>query len=504
MGASGRTSRPVSIQRQTLWSILPLLVVTVVNIVSVPLFYRYLGSEMYALWLYVLTFTGIFGFMDLGLGVAVGRYMGVAIGQGNHQAVREYWGTGNAIAIPLLAVMAAGFTLVGFFWGPGWFKVSAQNVALLRWSFVAGGLGLFLAYYSQFWLILSQTHLDFKFLAILRTAASLIQIVPSIPLAWATGNPLILILWATATSGLQLAVFVWHARKHYQLGFSFGYAAWARARDMALYTSKTFVTLLVNSLLGSADRLVLGRLAPPADFAHYAICTNVGGRIQGLSGAIMGPVFSHTNRAVGGGRQESFAAIYDETFKFTFPWYALVSIWAAIWHPVLLRLWLGAELGGAVAPLFAPIIAACSLTAISTISSAQLGSLNRLGTGLVFTVGTGLLLIVGIYFGWHWHGVVGVAWGFLFSRAVVVAQDLYVMRLIRAGGWLAASTWRHLAAQLIVALVFSATAWLGPRTSLWQLLPAVVHGAVVAGWILRRPLRDLSLKMRGDMSPKVV
>ena len=36
----------------------PLLVVTLVNIVSVPLFYRYLGPEMYALWFYVLTFTG--------------------------------------------------------------------------------------------------------------------------------------------------------------------------------------------------------------------------------------------------------------------------------------------------------------------------------------------------------------------------------------------------------------------------------------------------------------
>ncbi len=71
----------MSLKKQTLWSIVPLLVITAINIVSVPLFYRFLGPVLYALWFYVLTFTGAFGFMDLGLGVAVGRYIGVALGE---------------------------------------------------------------------------------------------------------------------------------------------------------------------------------------------------------------------------------------------------------------------------------------------------------------------------------------------------------------------------------------------------------------------------------------
>src|ERR1700719_4799734 len=98
----------MSLKKQTFWSVLPLITVTVINIASVPLLCRYLGAEMYALWFYVLTFTGAFGFMDLGLGVAVGRYIGVALGRNDFQAVREYWGTGNSIAIPLLAVTGIG------------------------------------------------------------------------------------------------------------------------------------------------------------------------------------------------------------------------------------------------------------------------------------------------------------------------------------------------------------------------------------------------------------
>jgi len=480
---------------------LPLLAVTVVNLVSVPLFYRYLGAEMYALWFYVLTFTGAFGFMDLGIGVAVGRYMGLALGKGDLEAVREYWGTGNAIVIPLLALMALLFTAVGVWFGPRWFNVAPSHVSLLRGSFIAGGAGLFLSYYGQYWLILSQAHLDFKFLGVLRTAISLLQVIPSIPLAWATGNPLILIGWAALTTLLQLGIFIWHARKTYRLGFSFAYARKTRAREMATYTSKTFGSMLVNALLGSVDRLTLGKLAPAADFAHYTICTNAGGRIQGLSQAVMGPVYNHTSRALGSGH--SVVAVYDQTFNFVFPWYVLAMVWAAVWHPALLHLWLGPTLGAAVEPLFTPIFIGCCLTAIANISGAQLGPLNRVGTGTGFSLAAGLLLIAGVYLGWRWGGIGGVAWGFLFSRVAYIAQDLYVIHLIGAEGWWSARTWRVVWRQGGLGLAFSCTMlWLS-RDSLWNIGPALVHAGFAAFLALDMPGKRLGEIIRSRFSPLI-
>jgi O-antigen/teichoic acid export membrane protein len=488
----------MSLKKQTLWSVAPLIVVTAVNIVSVPLFYRYLGAELYALWFYVLTFTGAFGFMDLGLGVAVGRYVGVALGRDDLQAVREYWGTGNAIAIPLLAAMGLIFGIIGVIFGPKWFNVDPSLIGLLRWSFVAGGVGLFLSYYGQFWLILSQAHLDFKFLSILRTATALLQIIPSIALAWATRSPLVLILWATAISALQLGVFIGHAKKSYQLNFGFGHAGWSRAREMAAYTGKTFASLLVGSFLGSADRLVLGKLAPAFDFTNYSISSNVGGRIQGLSVAVMGPVFHNTSRAVGRESPESAAAVYNEIFDFTFPWYLLASIWVWLWHPVFLRLWLGDKLSTAIAPIFVPIVIGCCLTAISNISTAQLGPLNRVGIGLIFNILTVVLLVVGVFEGWRWSGVVGVAWAFLFSRIALIVQDLFVIRLIGAGGWCAARTWKHFAVQFAIGLAFFSTVFFWPRSSLWQLIPACLHGCVIGARVLHDPVRTTLLKMRTE------
>ena len=160
--------------------------------------------------------------------------------------MREYWGTGNAIVVPLLAVMAVAFTVVGVFFGPAWFKVAPEEAQLLRWCFVAGGIGLFFSFYSQFWLILSQTYLDFKFLGVLRTAMGLLQVIPAIVLAWATGNPLVLIAWSTATAALQLGIFVLHGRKAYGLGLGLEERKWERAREMAAYTAKTFAALVTN------------------------------------------------------------------------------------------------------------------------------------------------------------------------------------------------------------------------------------------------------------------
>src|SRR5476649_2926562 len=85
----------MSIKRQTVWSLLPLLVTGAIGFFTMPLFLRFLGDEMCALWMYIGTVSGMFGFADMGLGVVVGRYIAVALGKSDAAAVRGYWGTGN-------------------------------------------------------------------------------------------------------------------------------------------------------------------------------------------------------------------------------------------------------------------------------------------------------------------------------------------------------------------------------------------------------------------------
>jgi hypothetical protein len=338
--------------------------------------------------------------------------------------------------------------------------------------------------------------LDFKFISLLRVAMTLLQILPSIALAFFTQNPLLLIVWRTLVSLLQLGVFVRHARRNYHLGFNLQTASFARAREMAAYTGKNFLGLIAGSLFGSVDRVMLGKLAPTADFSPYFFSGNIGARLQSLSVAVMGPVLYNTARVVDSGR-EAAAKIYNETFAFVFDWYLLAALWLGLWHPVLLRVWLvhtmGMELGQQtalrVAPLLTPLVVACCLSAMANISGAQLASLNRMGTAVGFNVAAGLLAGAGVWVGWNAAGVVGAAYGFLFSRIAYLAQDLFAMHLMKAGGWLDFHTWLKMGAQGLVGAGFALSYLAFKHDSYWLLIPAGLHGGLVAAWILRRPLR---------------
>jgi len=486
----------MSIKRQSLWNMTPLLAVSAVNLLSVPLFLRSLGAEMFALWFYVITFNGLFGFADMGLGVAVGRYIGIALGKNDQAAVRSYWGTGNLIILPVLTLVVLAFIGIGVELGPKWFNVAPDHANLLRACFVAGGFGLFFAYYGQYWLFLSQAHLDFKFVGVLGTCTSLLQVIPAIALAFLTRNPLVLILWGALIGLLQLGIYVWHTRRKYSLGFNFGAASFARVREMSVFTGKTFMNLVSGSLFNSIDRVVLGKFAPAADFSYYTISANLGGRLQSLSFSVMGPVFFNTSRAVGDQRRAT-SDIYNETFSFVFEWYLLAAIWVGLWHPVLLRLWLthtmGAEAGHQTAvhvgPLLVPLVLACCINAIANISAAQLASLNRLGAAIGFNASAGLLAVAGVWMGWNAAGVIGAAYGFLGSRIAFLAQDLFAIHLIKAGGWLDFRTWLKIGAQGMVAAVFALSYLWFQFDSYWLLIPAALHGGLVAAWLLRRQLQ---------------
>jgi O-antigen/teichoic acid export membrane protein len=481
--------RPTGLKRQFFWSMIPLLVISVVNLVSVRLFYRYLGAEMYALWFYVITLTGSFGFIDMGLGTAVARNVGIAIGAGDMKAAREYWGTGNAMIIPVLLLMSLVFMAIGVAFGPKWFQVSSENVRMLRWAFVAGGFGLFFAYYSTFWLSLSQAHLDFKFIGVVRSIVNLVQVLAALGLAFLTSNPVILVGVGALASLAQLVIFAWHARRKYHIGFNLGDASMARAREMMGMSGKIFAMILIDAFGSNMDRLFLGRLSPPAVFAHYTISYNLGARIRQLGGSIMGPVFNQTNRALGSGNAGSTAAIYNETFNFTFGFYALGAIWTTLWHPLFLRLWLGQELALQVAPAFTPVVIAFCLSGVGLISAAQLVPLNRAGTQMCFAVVNSIGMGLGAIAGWHWGGLGGVGWGLLASRLVTVTQDLYVIRMIGGGGWLAMRTWLHLLGQIAFGCAFFLPTLLLPESSYWKVATAALHGGLVGAWLLRHQLR---------------
>jgi O-antigen/teichoic acid export membrane protein len=416
---------------QTLWSMMPLLVTSVISVISVPLYFRVLGSDMYAMWFYIGTMTGALGFMDLGIGVAVGRFIGVALGRKDTQAVREYWATGNALVLPLVLFFAAVFVTVGAIWGPHWFKIGISERSCFRWAIFFSGIGLFFNYYGQMWNVLAQAHLDFKYLSMLRTWVGLATTVGILIVALLTRNLALIFLYSTLLAALQFTLLLRRGEKKYGLPVLHP-SDFSRKRllEMLPYTMKTFGQLLSSSIIGSLDRIILGRLAPSGDFAAYGASQNVGGRLAGLSVAIMGPIFHNTTRGVGGDATKKPGDIFRESFALMFPWYSLVIVCVFFWSGSITYLWLGAKYGITVAVAFPWIVAALSIAAIGNISGAQLGGLDRVGTGLILQTLSGLLAGACVWIGWKISGLAGASLGFLISKSPCLIQDVLVRKWV--------------------------------------------------------------------------
>jgi O-antigen/teichoic acid export membrane protein len=463
---------------------MPILVTSVVSIVSVPLYFRFLGDEMYAMWFYVGTLTGAFGFMDLGMGVAACRYIGVALGANDEPAASQYWATSHAIVLPMVTFFALVFIAIGVLFGPEWFNVSGEDARTLQWAMIWGGVGLFFSYYGQMWFVLSATHLDFRFLSIIRSSLGIASSLGTLAVAMIFKNTAALLAYAALLGLIQFCILLHRGNTRYALPVRFAEYRWARLKEMLPYTVKTFLQLISGSVLGSADRLLLGRLAPAPAFAAYNVALNIGSRMQNLSQAAMGPIFCNTSRGVGGDATRQPEAIYRDSLGFLFPWYGLVVVWVSVWSEPLVQFWLN-ENAAMVGQAFPWVVAGCCLSALSNISGAQLGPMNRVGSGLFFSLlssGLSALMVLG---GWYLAGLSGAAAGFLVSRISLFFQDAFVRH--HGGFWYDRSDLRLLLTQAVFLIFCAGSHLVASAASLslsLTVLLAFLSGITCAGYLL--------------------
>jgi O-antigen/teichoic acid export membrane protein len=113
-----------------------------------------------------------------------------------------------------------------------------------------------------------------------------------------------------------------------------------------------------------------------------------------------------------------------------FPWYSLAIIGVFFWADPVTALWLGPKYGPSVAQAFPWVVSALCLNAIANISGAQLGGLDRVGTGLILQTISALLSAALTILGWSLGGLSGAAAGFFLARLVWCVQDGLVRRWV--------------------------------------------------------------------------
>ena len=101
------------------------------SLVTIPLTFRYLGSERYGLWMVLISLISAMGFADLGIGNGVMNAISEAYGKDDHELAREYVSSG-------LVLMLGIATFLGIAGAVAYPWISWQRVFNVHSAGVAG------------------------------------------------------------------------------------------------------------------------------------------------------------------------------------------------------------------------------------------------------------------------------------------------------------------------------------------------------------------------------
>ena len=116
-----------------------LALLTVQGLVLVPLYLRYVGTELYGAWLASGDLLGWLALLDMGVAAVATQRMAAAHGRGDRAEVGEYYATGIAVQAVLVAVLA-GLAAAAAPFIPGWLGIHGPDARLLSACFAVAGV----------------------------------------------------------------------------------------------------------------------------------------------------------------------------------------------------------------------------------------------------------------------------------------------------------------------------------------------------------------------------
>lgn len=137
---------PKSLGKYALRSGLATTSVSMVNLVTglllTPFVMTSLGDTINGYWVIIKMIIGYYGFIDLGLSMAIARYVAVAVGQGDKEEVKRIVQTGLSFVLLLdvflLAIVVAAGALLPQF-------TTAEEVGLIQQIFFIAGIGMLMS-----------------------------------------------------------------------------------------------------------------------------------------------------------------------------------------------------------------------------------------------------------------------------------------------------------------------------------------------------------------------
>ena len=395
-----------------------------------PTIIFHLGVKDYGIYLFIYTFLGLLGLLNIGAGTAIAKYMAHYSGQKDEAVLLGFIRTANSM---LVIIGSTGLIVSVIVTGLGMFASSflpSQFAAYSQYSivFLIIGITFFVtclsAMPSSIFIALQRFDISNKIgvTSVTVSSLSLLGVVVA-------GGSLLMIFCVQLLIAVCFTfVSFYYARKIFPaVSFKFG---WNRkhVKDCYSFGAVSSINAIASTALASLDRIIIPFYAGPSNLTYYSVPGNITGKIPGVANTLATITFPMASKFDGGGDRVRIEILYVRSFRLITIVAASLTVTAVAFAHKALLFWLNADFADKSTNIL--IILALTnffLALFGPLSNFLLG-LGKLKFLTTMSVCMGifnaalLLILLPLY------GITGAAWAYLLSVLPVAYMFYYTER----------------------------------------------------------------------------
>jgi O-antigen/teichoic acid export membrane protein len=374
MPAQRRAHKIIS---NAIYNLIPQLWFLGLTVFTTPFVLHRLGVDAYGILSIVTIMAGYLAFLDLGLNVAVIRFIATHDAKGETEEIIRVIETALFVFLSMAALTAAAL----FFLSTVFARLlsvpdglQSEAVLALRLGAVSFGINLVMGIFSAVPRALQR----FDIVNLLNIVIGTLQIVVTV-LLLAFGKGLIaVVLWGVSLSALSLVIYIIIAKRLLPaMSFRPRFDS-EKFRELFKFSGFVMASNFTGVASAHSEKLILGGLAPIAQVTYYTVPFNLASRVLTLIPnnlfTVLFPAFSAMSVT---DNLEAIREAYTRAFRFIFIAVAPISVLMIVFGGDLLRLWIDEEMGKNGGPILACLAVAVLINAPAWVSVTLGQSMGR-------------------------------------------------------------------------------------------------------------------------------
>ena len=241
-----------------------------VGIFLSPFILHRLGDTAYGIWVLIFSITGYYGLFDLGIRSSVIRYVSTYTATGDHESLAKLMST-SLVTYMAIGAVTMVVTLVCSFFVDHLFRIPPEFLTTARWLFLMVGAAVAIGFPTDMFGGILEGLQRFYLVNLTNLVSTLLR-AALIVIALSHGYGLLMVAFVTVVlpilgSLVRAAIVL----RILPIHFAWKYVDRGALREIANYSSVTFILMVAYRLRFKTDEIVIGTLLSVTAITYFSI-----------------------------------------------------------------------------------------------------------------------------------------------------------------------------------------------------------------------------------------